>query len=224
MAHTIRLKYLGTPLARIGPCQPVPEGDELGEVSLGREKKRKEQPLRKKCVCKGERNRERYGCKKDPGVFEMTNLQSVVSIICVLLTSLACHTRDFERGFFSQSLGTRVERLRQLPLEQQVQGVSIWQRCYSPTLDGSGRSNCRTRSSGRALPTKELSADRGDIAVRDILLIFVRMYHLRTYDVKSDDVLMKTLISRVDEMRDKDWQAICQKNLVAMRPFETQPR
>jgi hypothetical protein len=154
----------------------------------------------------------------------MTNLQSVISIICVLLTSFACQTRDFERSVFSHSLGTRVERLRQLPLEQQYKVFRYGNDVIHPPLMDLADPIAERGAAAVPFLLKQLRADRDDIATRDILLIFVRMYHLRTYDVKSDDALMKTLISSVADMRDKDWQAICQKRLVVMRAFEMQPR
>jgi len=59
----------------------------------------------------------------------------------------------------------------------------------------------------------QLKASAGDIAVRDIILIFERMASSGSYNVKADTALMGVLASKVSGMKDKDWQAICLKTL-----------
>ncbi len=72
---------------------------------------------------------------------------------------------------------------------------------------------------GAAVPflIDQLSSEKDDVAVRDILLIFDAMASTRAYDDRADSSLMGALTSLVSAMKDKDWQAICLKRLQRIR-------
>jgi hypothetical protein len=68
---------------------------------------------------------------------------------------------------------------------------------------------------GSAVPflVGRLKTSADDIAIRDILLIFESMEASGTYNVKADTALIAVLTSKVSQMKDKEWQAICLKRL-----------
>jgi hypothetical protein len=63
----------------------------------------------------------------------------------------------------------------------------------------------------------KLNVEEGDIAVRDILLIFETMEVTGSYDVKADVSLMNTLTSKVAGMKSQRWQDTCLKQLKEIR-------
>ena len=53
--------------------------------------------------------------------------------------------------------------------------------------------------------------------MRDLLLIFQEMTALRSYDVKSNSVLMRTLDMRVAAIKETEWRSVCPRMLRSIR-------
>jgi hypothetical protein len=143
-------------------------------------------------------------------------LRNVAAIVC-LITVVACQTRDFERRFFKQPLETRVERSRQLSLEEQYKVFRYGNDVVHPPLMDLADPIAERGRAAVAFLLSQLDGDHRDTATRDILLVFERMAFLKSYDVKADQVVMKTLSARVANMRDRQWQPTCQKMLQRIR-------
>jgi hypothetical protein len=143
----------------------------------------------------------------------MTKHLSVILVVGLAATDVGCGAHDFEKHFFfSEPPATRVERSRKLSLEQQYLVFRYGNDVIHPPL----------------MDLAEPIADRGKEAVpflfeaasagwprhiRDIVWVFTLMALSRTYDVKSDPALLDELISRVNNMKDTDWRAMCESNL-----------
>ncbi|HTZ38598.1 MAG TPA: hypothetical protein VMB77_00455 [Syntrophales bacterium] len=75
------------------------------------------------------------------------------------------------------------------------------------------------REGGRVvefLRIKLLEANE-DLTIRDLVLVFVEMSRLKTYDVASDDELMRLMTDRVEGMKDPDWKRIAEGRLIDIR-------
>jgi hypothetical protein len=113
--------------------------------------------------------------------------------------ALGCRSHQVEHNFFNKPPGDRLERQRQYSLADQYKIFRYGNDAVEPPAMGLADAN----------------AD--DIAVRDILLIFERMESSGSCNVKADTHLMDVLVSKVSGMKDKDWQAICLKDLQRIR-------
>lgn len=137
----------------------------------------------------------------------------VLSFLFGILLSVACEDRDLEENFFRQPLADRVERLRSYPLADQYKIFRYGNdRKEPPLMD---LADPIAEKGAKAVPflLDQLNSESHDIAVRDILLIFETMATSKSYDVKSDSVLMNALSSKVSAMKDKEWKDICSKML-----------
>lgn len=144
---------------------------------------------------------------------KMTRHLFFIFVIGLAATHAGCRAHDFERGFFSEPLATRVERSRQLSLEQQYQVFRYANDVIHPPLMDMADPIAERGKEAVPFLLKQLQVDETDIAVRDIVLIFERMALLRTYDVKSNPALLDALIARVVKMKDRDWQAMSESRL-----------
>jgi hypothetical protein len=63
----------------------------------------------------------------------------------------------------------------------------------------------------------QLDAEKDDVAIRDILLVFEKMAYSKTYNVKSDSALMAALASRISGIKDKGLEDTCLKMLQAIK-------
>jgi hypothetical protein len=63
----------------------------------------------------------------------------------------------------------------------------------------------------------KLAATRSDLTIRDILFVFEEMERLRSYDVASDDDLMKLIDVAVDRVKDPVWKKQCEQSVKEIR-------
>ena len=59
----------------------------------------------------------------------------------------------------------------------------------------------------------KLKAARGDMTIRDIMLVFAEMSRLRTYDVAGDGDLMNAMAEAAVRVKDPDWKRMCEQSL-----------
>lgn len=146
----------------------------------------------------------------------MRSVPIAASILCLTVVGVACQHHEFEEKFFKQ-LANRVERSRQLTLEQQYRVFRYGNDVIHPPLMDLADPIAERGASAVPFLIEQLKKDETDVGVRDILLIFNRMVRLKTYDVKSDRPLMSTLTARVENMKDKEWRQISSRMLKAIR-------
>lgn len=63
----------------------------------------------------------------------------------------------------------------------------------------------------------KLKNARGDLTIRDILLVFVEMSRQRTYNVSRDGDLMGVIAAAVNRVKDRDWKKVCERSLIEIR-------
>jgi hypothetical protein len=127
---------------------------------------------------------------------------------CIIFTGCASHR--LEREFFSKNpAATRVDRLRQYSLEDQYRLFRYGNDRFEPPLTGLARPIAERGSSAIPFLLEKLKQQADDITVRDVLLVFETMGSIKSYDVKSDAVVMGALRSRVSTMNDAGWQTVC---------------
>jgi hypothetical protein len=127
---------------------------------------------------------------------------------------MACPDQRFERDFFfKQPAATRLDRMRNFPLEEQYRLFRYGNDKFEPPLMGLAKPIAEKGE--RAVPflVAKLNTESDDISVRDVLLIFDTMAAIKSYDVKSNAPLMEKLHLRVSAMKDAEWKAICLKTL-----------
>ena len=125
-----------------------------------------------------------------------------------------------ERSFFSEPVGTRVDRLRRYALPDQY-------RIFRYGMD-----RREPRDSELADPIAErgkmvvpflleqLDQTPDDKTVDDVLILFEAMSRLKTYDVRRDLTLTTTLSSKVSSMTHESWKAEAMRTLETIRrPF-----
>jgi len=126
---------------------------------------------------------------------------------------LGCEDDALEDNFFKQPLANRVERLRSYPLADQYKIFRYGMTRKEPPFMDLAEPIAERGATAVPFLLEQLNSDPHDVAVRDILLIFETMATIKSYDVKSDVVLMGVLCSRVSAMKDKDWKDICSRML-----------
>jgi hypothetical protein len=140
-------------------------------------------------------------------------------VFCVLaavvghLALVACDDRQLERGFLRQPFETRIARLNTYSLEDQYKIFRYGNdRVEPPVLE---LANPIAQRGSAAVPflIGKLESETDDISLRDILHILEMMAAFKTYDVKADADLVALLRTRLDGMKDPEWQAICRKML-----------
>ncbi len=77
----------------------------------------------------------------------------------------------------------------------------------------------------------KLAAARGDLTIRDILLVFAEMSRRKTYAVADNSDLMKVITEAIGRVKDADWKKVCEQSLSEIRqqvstapPSDRQPR
>jgi hypothetical protein len=118
-----------------------------------------------------------------------------------------------EKDFFRQPLGTRIERLRQYPLEDQYKIYRYGNDVVHPPLTDLAIPIAERGEAVVPFLVTRLNAERDDFSVRDILLVLERMKSLKTFDARSDSAVMAALDLHVSQVKDKDWKAICLRML-----------
>ena len=137
----------------------------------------------------------------------------IISVLFGILLLLGCDDHELEENFFKQPLANRVERLRSYPIADQYKIFRYGNdRIEPPFMD---LADPIAEKGAKAVPflLDQLNSESHDVAVRDILLIFETMASSKSYDVKSDSVLMNALSSKVSDVKDKAWKDMCSKML-----------
>jgi len=134
-----------------------------------------------------------------------------LALTCFIM--LGCRDHRLEKGFFDKPPGDRVGRLRQYSLADQYKIFRYGNDVKEPPAMELAGPIAERGTAAVPFLTDQLNASADDIAIRDILLIFERMEASGSYDVKADPALLGVLTSRVSGMKDKEWQAICNKKL-----------
>jgi hypothetical protein len=133
------------------------------------------------------------------------------------LVAIGCKDHALEKSFFHKPPADRVERLRRYSLEEQYRIFRYGNDFKEPPAMELAGPIAERGAEAVPFLVNKLNVDEGDIAVRDILLIFERMESLGSYNLKADASLMSLLTSKVSEMKDKGWQDICLKDLERIR-------
>jgi hypothetical protein len=131
--------------------------------------------------------------------------------------ALGCRSHQVEHNFFNKPPGDRLERQRQYSLADQYKIFRYGNDAIEPPAMGLADAIAERGAPAVHFLMDQLNANADDIAVRDILLIFERMESSGSCNVKADTHLMDVLVSKVSGMKDKDWQAICLKDLQRIR-------
>jgi len=136
-----------------------------------------------------------------------------LALFLACFVALGCRDHHLERHFFDQPPGSRIERLRRYSLDDQYKIFRYGNDIKEPPAMELARPIAERGASAVPFLVGRLKTSADDIAVRDILLIFESMEASGTYNVKADTALMAVLTSKVSQMKDKEWQAICLKRL-----------
>jgi hypothetical protein len=139
------------------------------------------------------------------------------AVMLSLLLSLGCQSHQLERKFFDKTPGDRLARLRLYSLPDQYKIFRYGNDVKEPPAMELAGPIAERGAAAVPFLLDQLSSEKDDLAIRDILLIFDTMASTGTYAVRADSSLMATLTSRVSAMKDKDWQAICLKRLQRIR-------
>ena len=144
-------------------------------------------------------------------------LALVVALLFGALFLLGCEGHELEENFFKQPPADRVERLRRYPLPDQYKIFRYGNDRKEPPFMDLAEPIAEKGATAVPFLVEQLNSESHDIAVRDILLIFATMASSKSYDVKSDSVLMSALSSKVSAVKDKQWKDICSKMLQHIR-------
>ena len=137
-----------------------------------------------------------------------------VLAVCVAPVVLeGCGQPGLEKSFFSQPIETRVARMGSYSLDDQYKIFRYGNdRIEPPVLE---LANPIAQRGSAAVPflIGKLESETDDISLRDILHVLETMVAFKTYDVKANAELIALLRTRIDGMKDPEWQAICRKML-----------
>jgi hypothetical protein len=145
------------------------------------------------------------------------NTRILLILLSVFTGGGGCTNYRLEKRFFDQPAKDRVERLRQCSLKDQYKIFRYGNDVIHPPV--MALANPIAERGAGAIPflLSELERNHDDMTTRDMVLIFVTMASSRSYDVKSDLALMTLLSSRVEAIKDKEWQVICLRMLNRMK-------
>jgi hypothetical protein len=136
-----------------------------------------------------------------------------MSLVCCILLG-GCANHRFEREFFFKNpAATRMDRLRQFSLDDQYRLFRYGNDRFEPPLTGLVKPIAERGQNAVPFLLEKLNSHADDITVRDVLSLFETMGSIKSYDVKSDALVMDTLRSRVSTMKDPGWKAVCSKML-----------
>jgi hypothetical protein len=129
------------------------------------------------------------------------------SVCCVLF--VGCRSRRLEKDFFFKNPpATRIQRLRRYSLEDQYRLFRYGNDKFEPPLTGLAEPIAEKGKTVVPFLLGKVGPGTDDIAVRDVLLVFETMSSIRSYDVKSDELIMNTLRSRISTMNDDGWKTV----------------
>jgi hypothetical protein len=138
-------------------------------------------------------------------------LWAISALLC--LAAGGCRDQRIEHRFFDNSLGDRIQRLRQYSLPDQYKIFRYGMDHREPPDMGLAVPIADRGASAVPFLFNRLRESTDDLEVRDILLILETMAARRTYDVASDAMLMNILTNKVERASDMGWRDIDQKTL-----------
>lgn len=131
-----------------------------------------------------------------------------IAALCISLAG--CPNDKFERKFFFENpAATRIDRLRQYPLEEQYRIFRYGNDEIHPPLIGLAKPIAERGGDAVSFLLGQIKPPADDIAIRDVLQVFETMESIKSYDVKSDEVVMEALRTRVAAMKDAGWKDVC---------------
>jgi len=133
-------------------------------------------------------------------------------LLC-FLALLSCGNHRMEKQFFTGSPKTRNQRLRQYSLDDQYKIFRYGVDSIEPPLLDLADPIVERGPAAVPFLLNQLALARNDIAVRDALQVFGDMAATKSYDVRSDQAVMKALEGKVNAMKDDQWRSICLKML-----------
>jgi len=138
---------------------------------------------------------------------------AVMSLVCCIVFA-GCTNHRLEREFFFKNpAATRADRLRQYSLEDQYRLFRYGNDRFEPPLTGLAKPIAERGRSAIPFLLEKLNPQADDITVRDVLSLFETMGSIKSYDVKSDALVVDTLRSRVSTMKDAGWKMVCSNML-----------
>jgi hypothetical protein len=142
-------------------------------------------------------------------------LRSITIIeILYCITLWGCGNYKFERHVvFGGPAATRIDRVRQYPLEDQYRIFRYGNDVVEPPILNLAKPIAERGATAVPFLLKQLDAHSDDTTVRDLLAIFQEMELSKSYDVKADSALIDKLDIRVQAIKDNEWRAICSKML-----------
>ena len=152
--------------------------------------------------------------RKRPTLVRKTAMAVGVMSLVFCITLEGCANHRFEREFFfNHPAATRMDRLREYSLDDQYRLFRYGNDKFEPPLTGLAKPIAEKGQSVVPFLLMKLNPQADDLTVRDVLLVFETMGSIKSYDVKSDAVVMSTLRSRISTMKDAGWKDVCSKML-----------
>lgn len=134
--------------------------------------------------------------------------------IWAALISCGAATTQLENDFFfKHPRSDRVERMRQYSLDDQYKIFRYGNDKIEPPVSKLAIPLAERGADIVPFLLEKLKSDTDDLAVKDILLVFRTMQHLKSYDIRANLEVMGALQSRISTMRDRDRQALCREQL-----------
>ena len=134
--------------------------------------------------------------------------RSVAFLGCCILF-VGCRSHKLEKEFFFKNPpATRVERMGQYSLDDQYRIFRYGSDKFEPPIMGLARPIAEKGKTVIPFLLGKLSPQPDDVTVRDVLVVFETMSAIKSYDVKSDRVVMDALRSSVSAMKDEGWRKV----------------
>lgn len=143
----------------------------------------------------------------------MLQMNLRITVIAGYLIAFGCGRQSFEQSFFEKPASSRLERLREYSLADQYKIFRYGNDKIEPPIMELADPIAERGPSAIPFLRAQLDLAADDQTIRDILLIFETMGRSRTYNVRSDGTLVAELTSKIAQMKDAEWQAICMKML-----------
>lgn len=143
----------------------------------------------------------------------MNTLKCLCLVMCGI-SVVGCASNRLEKDFFFDNpAATRIDRLRQLSLEEQYRVFRFGNDEIHPPLIGLALPIAEKGREAVPFLLEQIEPSTEDVAARDILQLFETMESIKSYDVKSDAVVMDALRDLVASMSDSGWRDVCEKML-----------
>ena len=133
---------------------------------------------------------------------------TTIEILCCI-TLLGCGYKFERHVVFDGPAATRIDRVRQYPLEDQYRIFRYGNDVVEPPILDLAKPIAERGATAVPFLLKQLDAHSDDTTTRDLLSIFLEMEISKSYEVKTDSALMDKMDIRVQAVKDNEWRAIC---------------